>query len=102
MGGPEKVPYTVGFPRAGDLDGSPDLYIERRPDPDERERAILWSDPDRDAVRERRLTADARRGLLVIHSEPTADAYGQALRRIGTSLAPWRSLSRSRARLAKV
>jgi hypothetical protein len=80
MGGPERVPHTTGFPRSGDLDGSPDLYIERRPDPDERERAILWSDPDRDArTRERLSRSPTRRAeaeSMVVHSEPTKpDVY---------------------------
>ena len=80
MGGPERVPYTVGFPRAGDLDGSTDMYITRHPDPDERERAILWSDPDRDArTRERLSRSPTRRAeaeSMVVHSEPTKpDVY---------------------------
>ena len=80
MGGPERVPHTTGFPRSGDLDGSPDLYIERHPDPGERERAILWSDPDRDArTRERLSRSPTRRAeaeSMVVHSEPTKpDVY---------------------------
>ena len=76
MGGPERVPHTIGFPRAGDLDGSTDMYITRRPDPDERERAILWSDPDRDAKTRERLsrspTGRAEAERMVVHSEPLA------------------------------
>ena len=80
MGGPEKVPHTIGFPRAGDLDGSTDMYIERHPDPDERERAILWSDPDRDARTRERLsrspTRRAEAAAMTVHSEPTKpDVY---------------------------
>ena len=56
------------------------MYITRRPDPDERERAILWSDPDRDArTRERLSRSPTRRAeaeSMVIHSEPTKpDVY---------------------------
>ena len=73
MGGPEKVPYTVGFPRAGDLDGSTDMYIERHPDPDERERAILWSDPDRDA-------RDARAPVSVADAARRGREHGRPFR----------------------
>ena len=79
-GRPGEGAYTVGFPRAGDLDGSTDMYITRHPDPDERERAILWSDPERDArTRERLSRSPTRRAeaeSMVVHSEPTKpDVY---------------------------
>ena len=78
--GPEVVAYSDWFPRAGDLDGSPDLFITRRPDCAERERAILWSDPARDSkTRERLSRSPTRRAeaeAMVIHAEPTRpDVY---------------------------